>query len=239
MIKGLYTSVSGLAAAEARQRVLAHNIANVNATGYKADDVTAESFESLYTALFDPATPGGGAQSAGRRYDLSQGAFQETGAPLDLALDGPGFFVLIGPDGPQYTRAGRFTRDADGVVRSPDGLAVQDSAGRPLTVTGTDLRVGPDGAITADGAPAGRLRVIDLDGASLTRAGAATFTSAAVPTPAAGRVVAGALERSNVDVTAVMTTMTMMLRAFEAGRQAVQLQNETLNATVNNVGSVR
>lgn len=238
MIKGLYTSVSGLAAAEARQQVLAHNLANSNTPGYKADDVTTQSFEDTFAAIYNPAAHGTGAISDGRRFDLGQGSFTETGAPLDLALDGDGFFALTGPEGTLYTRAGRFTRDAAGILRSPDGLAVQGVDGGPITVRG-DARVLADGTVLGDGAPAGRLRLVAFDQASLTRAGTTTFTASAAPAQAAARVVSGALENTNVDATAVITAMTMLLRAFEAGRQAIQLQNETLGAAVNQVGSVR
>lgn len=244
MIRGLYTSISGLAAAEARQRVLAFNLGNLTTPGFKGDDVTTESFEQIYGSLFDPAVPGAGAQSTvdragGRRLDLTQGGLTETGSPLDLALDGSGFFVLEGAAGPLYTRTGRFSRDATGLLRSADGLAVQGIDGRPITAAGAEVRVLADGAVLSDGAIAGRLQLVELDAASMTRAGAATFTSTDTPTPARARVVSGALENSNVDATAVMTSLTLLLRAFEAGRQAVQLQNDTLGQTVTQVGSLR
>jgi flagellar basal-body rod protein FlgF len=238
MIKGFYTSVSGLAAAEKRQQVLASSIANANTPGYKSNDVTNESFERILSALFDPATPGTGVQSAGQRFDLSQGGFSETGAPLDVALDGSGFFVLDGPDGQLYTRAGRFSRDAEGTLRSTDGFAVLGANGGPITIPG-EPRILADGSILSDGVPVGRLQLVNLDQETLTRAGTATFTSTAAGEESTARVVGGALENSNVDVAAVMTSMTMLLRAFEAGRQAVQLQNDTLSATVNQVGTVR
>jgi flagellar basal-body rod protein FlgF len=238
MIQGIYTSVSGLSAADARQQVLAHNLANVNTPGYRADDITAESFEKIMADLY-PTQFGTGAVSAGRRLDLGQAGLTRTGAPLDLALDGDGFFTLQGADGPLYTRAGRFTRDAAGVLRSPDGLPVLGADGRPITAPGDVVTVQPDGTVLSDGAPAGRLALASFDQAALVRAGTTTFTATAAPAPATARVVSGALENSNVDPTAVMTMMTMLLRAFEAGRQAMQLQNDTLGAAVNQVGSLR
>jgi flagellar basal-body rod protein FlgF len=241
MIRGLYTSVAGLTAADARHQLLAYNLVNANTPGYKADDLGIESFEQVLAALADPATPGTGARSGQRRIDLSQGGLTQTGEALDLALDGPGFFVLTGPDGtPRYTRAGRFHRDMDGVLRNADGLPVQDENGQPLTATGAEVRVLADGTVLSDGAPAGRLRLVAVDPTTLARAGTVLFTSTdANPQPAAARVVSGALENANVDPTNTMTAMLMLLRAFEADRQALQLQNETLAATVNQVGTVR
>jgi flagellar basal-body rod protein FlgG len=240
MIRGLYTSASGLVAADARQQVLAAHVANADTPGYKTDDVTNESFEQVLAALFDPTQPGTGVQSAGRTFDLSQGGITQTGAPLDLALDGPGFFVLDGPAGPLYTRAGRFSRDAQGVLRSPDGHTVQGVDGGAIVAPGANVAVRPDGTVLSDGVAVGRVRVVTLDAAQLTRAGTATFMSAAAPAEATeARVVGGALERSNVDVTAVMTSMTMLVRAFEIGKQALQMQNEVLGVGVNQVGSLR
>ncbi len=241
MIRGLYTSVAGLTAADARHQVLAHNLANADTPGYKADDIGIESFEQVLAALADPQMPGTGARSGERRFDLTQGGLTQTGEPLDLALDGPGFFVLTGPDGrPLYTRAGRFHRDATGVLRNADGLAVQGENGQPLVAVGAEVRVQPDGTVLSDGTPVGRLRLAQVDPRSLARAGTVTFASTDPnPQPATARVVSGALENANVDVTATMTAMLMLLRAFEVDRQAVQLQNETLGATVNQVGAVR
>mgnify|MGYP000165081788 CR=1 FL=1 len=241
MIRGLYTSVAGLTAADARHQVLAHNLANADTPGYKADDIGIESFEQVLAALFDPHVPGTGARRGERRFDLTQGGLTRTGEPLDLALDGPGFFALTGPDGgPLYTRAGRFHRDANGVLRNADGLAVQDENGQPLVAAGATVRVQADGTVVSDGAVVGRLRIVQVDPTTLARAGTVTFASTDPnPQPVGARVVSGALENANVDVTGTMTAMMLLLRAFEVGRQAVQLQNETLGATVNQVGAVR
>jgi flagellar basal-body rod protein FlgG len=238
VLKGIYSSVAGMQAAEARQQVLASNLANANTPGYKSNDVTTQSFESLFATLFDTSQTGTGALSAGDRLDLSQGTLEQTGGRLDVALDGDGFFVLNGPNGPLYTRAGRLSLDASGVLRSPDGFAIAGANGQQITALGSDVRIQNDGTVLSDGTPAGRIQVVSLDQNSLVRAGTSTFTSTAAPTASQAKVVSGALEGSNVDPTAAMTAMTLLLRAFEAGRQAVQLQNETLGAAVNQVGAL-
>lgn len=118
-----------------------------------------------------------------------------------------------------------------------------------LVKSGTNKAVAV-GTFTSPGGVAGFTgKLANLDGyeydlvmitaESLARAGTATFTSSGTPGASRARVVSGALEGSNVDPTATMTAMTMLLRAFESGRQAMQLQNETLNAAVNQVGSLR
>src|SRR5579875_1037573 len=235
---GTYTAVAGMHTAELWQQVLASNLANASTPGYKADNVTAASFQLLLQSLLQP---GSGAFTQGDKLDLSQGSFTQTGAPLDLALDGDGFFELAGQNGTLYTRAGRFSRDANGVIRSPDGLAVLGIDGNPIVATGANVRVGEDGTVFSDGQVVGRIAVVTLDPATLTRAGTATFSStgAPTPTPASTRIVSGALENANVDITSVMTAMMELLRAFEASRQSLQMQNETLGTAINQVGLAR
>ncbi len=238
MVSGIYTSASAFQAADARQQVLAASLANADTPGYKSNDITAQSFQDTLASLYDPLVPGTGVEPAGDRFDLSQGGFAQTGNPLDAALDGDGFFALQGPTGTLYTRAGRFSRDAQGVLRSIDGLAVLGADGQPITATGADVRIQQDGTVLSDGAGVGRLQVVTLDPAALARAGTSAFTSSGAAGPSTARVVSGSLENSNVDVTAVMTAMTMLLRALEAGQQAVQLQNDAVGSAVNQVGAV-
>lgn len=233
---GTYTSVSGMNAAEVQQQLLASNLANASTPGYKGDDMTAASFQS---ALQSVLQPGSGAFPDGHKFDLSQGGFTQTGVPLDLALDGQGFFALSGQNGTLYTRAGRFSRDANGVIRSPDGLAVQGVDGNPITATGANVSVGPDGTVTSDGQAVGKIAVVTLDPTTLTRAGTSTFTTSgtATPAPASTQVRSGMLENANVDVSSVMTAMMELLRAFQASQQSLQLQNTTLTTAVTQVGA--
>lgn len=234
---GFYSSVSGMSAAEAQQQVLASDLANSATPGYKGDDVTGSSFQLTLQSLLQP---GSGTFAAGDKIDLSQGAINKTGAPLDCALDGDGFFVLDGKNGPLYTRAGRFSRDATGELRSPDGLAVQGSDGNPIVAPGASVGIDANGVVTSDGQRVGQLNVVTLDPASLQRAGTATFAgTGANPAPASTRVVSGALENANVDTSSVMSAMMVLLRAFQASRQTLQLQNDTLGAAVTQVGATR
>jgi flagellar basal-body rod protein FlgF len=219
---GMYTSVSGMHTAEVQQQLLASNLANSSTPGYKGDDITASSFQLTLQSLLQP---GSGTFADGHKFDLSQGGMAQTGQPLDLALDGDGFFALSGQNGTIYTRSGRFSRDASGELRSPDGLAVQGSDGNPI--------------IASDGQSVGKIAVVTLDPTTLTRAGTATFstTGAATPATASTHVLSGMLENANVDISSVMTSMMELLRAFEASRQGLTMQNETIGAAVTQVGA--
>jgi flagellar basal-body rod protein FlgF len=233
---GMYTSVSGMHTAEVQQQLLASNLANSSTPGYKGDDITASSFQLTLQSLLQP---GSGTFTDGHKFDLSQGGMAQTGQPLDLALDCDGFFALSGQNGTIYTRSGRFSRDASGELRSPDGLAVQGSDGNPIIASGANVRVGQDGTVTSDGQSVGKIAVVTLDPTTLTRAGTATFstTGAATPATASTHVLSGMLENANVDISSVMTSMMELLRAFEASRQGLTMQNETIGAAVTQVGA--
>lgn len=231
---GFYSSVSGMHAAEARQQLLASNLANSSTPGYKGDDVTDSSFQLTLQSLLQP---GSGTFSDGHKLDLSQGGISQTGAPLDCALEGDGFFVLNGQNGPLYTRAGRFSRDATGELRSADNLAVQGSDGNPIIAPGASVGIDANGVVTSDGQRVGTLNVVTLDPNSLQRAGTATFTgTGATLAPASTRVMSSALENANVDTSSVMSAMMVLLRAFQASRQTLQLQNDSLGTAVSQVG---
>ncbi len=126
-VQALYTAATGMNALETKLDVIANNLANVNTTAFKGSRC---NFEDLYYRqlklpgtqdALQNYTPTGIAVGLGTRVqsteaDFSQGAFQATDNPLDVAIDGPGFFVVIDPSTGQnmYTRAGNFSVNANG-----------------------------------------------------------------------------------------------------------------------------
>lgn len=131
MIQSFYTAVSGLNGNKQWLDVISDNIANVNTIGYKAERVVFEDLIARSLTTFGNNVPknmeiGGGSFIAVTTKDFSQGSFQSTNIPLDLALDGEGFFMVKGLDGVQYyTRAGQFRLDANGDIVNVDGLRLQ------------------------------------------------------------------------------------------------------------------
>jgi flagellar hook protein FlgE len=127
MMKSLYTAATGLGAQSDAMGVVGHNISNVNTLGYKT---SRARFDELVTnAVGLRRVAGQGSRLAGIDALFTQGALLSTGVPTDLAIQGPGFFVLNGTvsgvNGNFYTRVGQFQIDADGNLASPDGLKVQ------------------------------------------------------------------------------------------------------------------
>ncbi len=131
MLQSFYTAVSGLNGNQKWIDVISDNIANVNTIGFKAERVTFEDLVAKSLTTFANNTPknmeiGGGSFIALTTKDFSQGSFQNTNNPLDLALDGEGFFMVKDNQGTvYYTRAGQFRLDANGDIVNVDGLKLQ------------------------------------------------------------------------------------------------------------------
>lgn len=170
--------------------------------------------------------------------DYSGGSFRETGRPLDVALDGQGFFAVQTPRGERYTRAGVFTLDAAGQLVTQQGDLVVGASG-PITVPRgkTEISIGVDGSVSADGQPIGKLKVVRFDNprTALTKEGDSLFMAAGQEKPqnAFGtRVVQGVLEMSNVNVVTEMATMMHNSREFDSLQRSITLMMNDLGRKV-------
>ena len=236
MITGLYTAASGMVAYQTKLDTLANNLANVETSGFKADILPIESSVSSTT---DVAQAGqSGVVYVGQpRLDPTPGPLRTTSNPLDLALVGPGLFVVETPQGERYTRAGQFTRDAQGFLATADGHRVLGTGG-PVTVPDTGLQVAEDGTITGGG----RLRIVaGPDAPGLVKEGLNLYAPAeGAPAPGeltTPRVLQGQFEASNVSPVLAMVEMLATLRSYEAYQKTMQSLDGTL-AQTNELGRV-
>lgn len=213
--------------------MLANNLANAATAGFKLD---RESY-SLYVAAeaLDPALAGEaplpGLLPVIERHwtDFRQGALVATGNPTDLALSGPGFFVVEAPGGPLYTRNGSFRWSAEGVLVSAEGYAVRASGGGQIRSTGAGaLEVTPEGLVRQGGQAIGRLEIVAFAAPErMSKVGGSYFRSAEAPSPASGYVVEqGKLENSNVSAAESAVRLISVLRQFEMLQRAAMLGGE-------------
>jgi len=250
MIKGLYSAASALIANMTRQNVLSHTIANLDTAGFKRTMVTLEDYLNVLVVQ-PPATSalkgemayvgrlGLGVETSPEITDFSQGSLRQTGQPLDLAIQGAGFFRVQTPLGERYTRDGRFVRDADGQLVTVDGYAVLDADGQPVEIPEGDLVVLGDGGLIIDGNPAGQLGLVAFNdpAAQLTSDLPNTFISAEAPDgEEIGMVAQGYLEMANANPASLVTEMSLVARAYEAAQQMVQTQDELTGKTISNLG---
>lgn len=252
MIKGLYTAASAMVAGVARQKTLAHNVANMETPGFKQILTSLKEYEKTGVVY----SPDNVSRSAYLQYigelglgvdlnpeetDYEIGGFKFTGNPLDLCINGSGFFRVLSPDGEELlTRDGRFIRDSQGTLTMTDGSQVLDTNGQPITIEDGELSIRPDGTITVDGQDGAQIgiSVFANPTTDLERAGDNSFRAinAATTDIAAGDIQQNYLEMSNVNASHVMTQMVMIARSYEAAQRMVQVQDEVLGRTLSTLG---
>jgi flagellar basal-body rod protein FlgF len=251
MIKGLYSAVSAMVMNAARQQVLSHNVANLQTPGFKQVLTVAEDFmqnQSVYTSgngltrsIDYVGTLGLGSQLGPEYIDFGQGALQDTGNPLDFALQGNGFFSVKTPEGNRYTRDGRFLRDADNTLVTVDGFQVLDDAGQTITLPDGEVSVASDGAISVNGTAVATLGVgvFDNPRTDLQHTEGNLFTGPAASTSEeVAQVTQGYLETSNANPTQLMTQLVEVARSYEAAQNMVRNQDELLGKTIASLGRI-
>lgn len=253
MIRGLYSSYSGMKAMLLKQDVVAANLANADSVGYKEDFAVIQAYPrrelTRVEGRGDPVREvelgaigdgSGGSLVGGIHTDFSQGPLRETGRRTDLALEGEGFFVVRDESGASYyTRAGNFHLDSEGRLVTPEGRFVLGEDGNPIQVGDGTLEVLRDGSITVDGEPRGKLMLAAFaDTGSLTKVGDGLFSGTGAG-PATGVAVhQGYLESSNVDAVEQMVAMIVGFRTYQSNQRLVQVQDRTLERLINEVGRV-
>ncbi len=152
MDSGLYAAYTGLLARTQALDTAANNLANAGTVGFRAQ---RDYFRGVLAGIGDetPASQVGNAVNdfgilGGNMIDQGQGAMTATGNPLDMALNGQGFFAIQTKDGVQYTRDGAFTRSDTGVLQTAQGEPVLDGNGQPITIPTGTISVGADGTIS-------------------------------------------------------------------------------------------
>ncbi|PSJ39655.1 flagellar basal-body rod protein FlgG [Allosphingosinicella deserti] len=250
----LHVARTGLDAQSARMRVIANNLANVNTTGFKRDRA---EFETLsYQTMTAPGAPssaenryavglslGSGVSMTGTARVNTQGSVSQTDNPLDLAIEGEGFFQVTQPDGTiAYTRAGNFSLSAEGKIVTGDGLPLQPEISVPQGAT--SVTIGVDGTVSAQlpgetsASELGRIEIsrfvnpsaLQALGGNLFAETAASGTPQTGPAAAEGRgaIRQGSLEGSNVNVVQELVDMIETQRAYEVNSKMISATDEML-----------
>jgi flagellar basal-body rod protein FlgF/flagellar basal-body rod protein FlgG len=233
---GYYAAFSGWLARSQALDVAAGNLANAGTAGYRAERDYFRSVvlgpDALHSQL--DATVNAFGVLGGSRLDLSQGALTPTGNPLDLAIAGDGFFAIQTQQGIRYTRDGQLERARDGTLTTEAGEPVLDARQQPIEVPGGEIVVGSDGAVSVNGAIAGKIAVFGFgpEGALMAE-GANRYAApdGTTPTVATGSIHQGALESSNQDVINGSLQLVLMQRQSEMMEKAVSMFSNDLDKT--------
>ena len=255
---GMQLAASGALVGLYRMDVLANNLANMGTTAFKADvpaarQRDAERIEDKLSGI--PSNSmlerlGGGVMAAPNRIDLAQGPVTTSGNQLDVALEGPGFFVVRdeaakGGDSLRLTRDGRWLRDSQGRLASAaTGMPVMDVSNRPIHI-GDDapVQIDASGDVRQHGSTLGRVQVVDFaDASHLAKRGAGLY--AAPPglmsgrRPAAGEVRQYALESSAVDPMKTLMALTEAQKSVDYTVMLMQGHDRLADRAINGLGRV-
>ncbi|MDA8429167.1 MAG: flagellar basal-body rod protein FlgF [Geobacteraceae bacterium] len=245
MNSGMYSALSGNLAAMKRMDIISNNLANVNTPGFKKDKMTFEGM--LSSATMPPAVPASMTadpilQKENIYIDYAAGPVSQTGNPLDMAIDGDGFFVVSTPDGPAYTRQGNFRLSADGTLVTNDNFPVQGQGGGSIRISGSRIEIDSKGVVNVDGTPAGTISMVDFPKPyALTKTGSALFVptnAGATPQAAKGELRQAHLEGSNVETISEMVQMIETSRYFDACQRTILSFNDMTSKAANDLGKL-
>ncbi|HHO75150.1 MAG TPA: flagellar basal-body rod protein FlgF [Deltaproteobacteria bacterium] len=244
MDQGMYTAASGAIAMEERLSIISNNLANANTTGFKKDGMTFEKFsrmldtETLYPGQYKNIPVG---VMAGQYYiDMSEGSYQKTGNPLDVAIVGEGFFVVNTDNGQRYTRAGSFRMSTEGILTTQKGDIVQGEGG-DIALGPGNIEIGSDGTVRLNGNVVDVLQIVHIQDDSLERSSNGLFRvkQGYAPQPLENRVLAqGNIEASNVDPVIEMVGLISTQRAYESFQKVIKSFNDTYGNSITDVGTV-
>lgn len=238
-------AASGIRARLETLDLLANNLANASAAGFKSD---SESY-GLYISPEAADSPEGTFPTIlpvieNRWTDFSQGMLLATGNNTDLALSGKGFFVANTSSGPLYTRDGNFHVSGTGQLQTMDGYAIQGTDGKPVVIDSTkSFEVIPDGTVRQDGQDISRIAVVDFQNPTVLskRQGTYFANSApeAQPAPAAEvEIRQGKLEAANSESARSAARLVTVLRQFEALQKAMTIGADMNRRAVEDVARV-
>lgn len=206
--------------------IIAHNMANAATTGFRQQGIVF----SEYIEAVDQGDSLSMAAARVKSTSMSQGILTQTGNPLDLAIEGNGFFQLETQNGIRLTRAGAFNVNSVGDIVTAEGHRVLDIGGAPINVPPgeTDVTVAADGTVSLGEQLLGQLGVVEPEaGADLKREAGVLFQIDAALIPAAnGLVLQGHLEGSNVDAISQLTRLIEVQRAYEMGQKLLDMGDE-------------
>jgi len=246
MQRGFFISAGASTMAQNRLDNITHNLANVNTTGYKASRSSFQSVLSEHVAGSGSKQKLQGSYlSMGKQYiDTKAGTIRQTGNALDFAILADGFFQVQQQDGSTaLTRAGNFSRDAEGNLITQSGLAVLDETGSPITLPDGEVSGTNSGAIFVNNEQVTQLGLVKLkDARNISQAaGTLILTPKNNTTPAVDEVIVqhGALEGSNVNSVLAMTEMVATLRAYESSMKIVEQYNQLAGQLSSNVGKLQ
>jgi len=235
MLEGLYSAAAGMSAQQEQLNAIGNDLANLSTSGYKSERV---AFSDL---LYSPvniagtvSTDGAGASAKVIGRSETQGAITETGDPLDLAIEGAGYFEITRANGQNaLTRDGTFGVDASGTIVNSEGNRLTPPIKLPAGVSPSEVTVSPDGTVSAGKRTLGQIKLVTVTSPEhLLANGSGELTPTAAsgaPHAATGKIHQGALEASNVNIASEMALMVSTQRNYQMDSTAIQNESQMMS----------
>lgn len=245
MVKGLFTAAAGMIQRLHEQEVTSNNMANVNSTAFKKD--LAYHSDVINPDLALQLRNGKGDFIADKSYTVTdhlQGKIVPTGNPLDVALNGSGFFAVSTVDGEKYTRDGAFKLNEEGTLVTSAGYPILGDGGEISvdTINGSSISISETGEISVNGEAVDTLKVVDFEKPyALAKSGESLFTAkqgAVTIEPEMFSVKQGYTEGSNVNIVQNMVNMIDIQRGYESNSKTLTSIDQSIRKLVNDVGKV-
>ncbi len=239
MIKGIYTSAVGMMPNKLKIDVIANNLANIETTGFKKDNIFVRI---LHSAVLDINKNGGNELSGlyiTEYTSFDQGNLKQTGNAFDIAINGIGFFAVQTQDGLRYTRNGNFTITSEGKIVNANGHALAGVGGEIklpdfYKLKDAEIKITPKGEIYINDKLIDRIKIVWFSDLTKLKKESRTYFKAddgveAVEISEGFEIYQGFLEESNVNAIEEMVRMIEANRSYESSYKAVQHQEETLS----------
>ncbi|MBC9032572.1 flagellar hook-basal body complex protein [Sphingomonas sp. JC676] len=239
-----YVLLSQEQALRRRLDVTANNLANMNTVGFKREQPVFREYVEKTDSTVKPAKQTSFVLDYGAVHDVTAGAFQVTGNPLDVMIDGPGYLAVEAPGGgTAYTRAGFVKVLETGELATSGGQRLLGEGGKPITVSPEDagkLSIGSDGTVSGANGPIGRLTVTVFDEANMDPRGDGMFngTSGRELTAAETSLKSGGVEGSNVNAITETTDMIEILRAYQTSQHISDSMSDMRKNAIDKLGRV-
>lgn len=244
MDNALLIGLSRQAALKRELDVIANNLANMNTGGFRAGKMRFEEY--IMPVASASSLPAGQRDLSYVRdglalVDFTPGTIEQTGNPLNAALNGAGWFTIQTKNGERYTRSGAFTLDAQGTLVTVAGDQVMTQSGPATFAPGeTDIAIAADGTITSSAGTKGKLRIASFaDETTLRREGESLFSGNNARPAENVRVVGGAVEKSNVRAVGEITRMVEVTRSYQQIAKILQDRDELQQNAISTLGQLK
>lgn len=237
-----YIALSRMLVEQRALDIRANNIANAGTPGFKGESVLFSDYLQQQKGVTSP--PGGKTvqmvQDRATLRDFSQGPMSKTGNPLDLALQGEGFFAVDTPHGERYTRAGRFSLSTGGDIVDIGGNPVLGIDSRPISVppnTGS-ITIAADGTISSEAGQIGKFRVVQFDDQQAMQAEGNSLFATTQPSreAASPAMLQGMVEGANIQAITQMTSMMAAIGSYKSVSEFVDSEAQREQSAIDRIG---